>query len=190
VPGVKASVTTGTQLAGPEALARPSYRLVGLGSPNLESGSALLAGELGYTDGPFLDEQGFRRGAALGKLTMPWGPGTAHLTATYYAARWNQSGRIPETEVEAGRLDRFGSLDPTEVATPRAPAPRGATSWPTTAAAAGTSRPTRSATGSGSTRASPSSRATPRTAIRSSRPTRDSSTDSTGDTRACTPGAD
>jgi hypothetical protein len=36
------------------------------------------------------------------------------LTWMSYSGRWNASGQIPLREVEAGRLDRFGSIDPTE----------------------------------------------------------------------------
>ena len=114
VKGLETSATIGTELAGPERFERPTYRLVGMGSPALDTGSALLVAELGVTDGPFIDQQDFRRGAALGKLVSPWGPGEVRLGFNYYQARWNQSGQIPSNEVDAGRLDRFGSLDPTE----------------------------------------------------------------------------
>ena len=114
-PGTQLWLTGGAELAGPVAFERrPSYRLVGIGSPALESGSALVAAELGDSDGPFVDPQGFRRGATLLKWKRPVGDGELRLAGTFYAARWNQSGQIPIAEVAAGRLERFGSLDPTE----------------------------------------------------------------------------
>lgn len=39
---------------------------------------------------------------------------SASIAATSYGAGWSASGQVPLREVEAGRLDRFGSIDPTE----------------------------------------------------------------------------
>jgi outer membrane receptor protein involved in Fe transport len=114
VPGLAVWLTTGTELAGPVGFQRPSYRIVGMGSPQLAAGKALLAADIGYTDGPFLDQQNFRRTSALGKWTSSLGQGALTIATTFYAARWNQSGQIPATEVDEGRLDRFDALDPTE----------------------------------------------------------------------------
>lgn len=36
------------------------------------------------------------------------------MTGNFYGNRWNASGQIPLREVEAGRLDWFGSIDPNE----------------------------------------------------------------------------
>jgi outer membrane receptor protein involved in Fe transport len=112
--GVEARAQTGVELGGAVALERPSYRLVGLAAPRLGRARALVAAEAGYVDGPFLHEQDFRRAALLAKLRVPVGRGELALDATAYAADWNQSGQLPAAEIAAGRLDRFGSLDPTE----------------------------------------------------------------------------
>ncbi|HPH69021.1 MAG TPA: TonB-dependent receptor, partial [Kofleriaceae bacterium] len=104
----------GTQLAGPVAFDNPQYRLVTMASPEVGAGKALIAAELGYADGPFLNPQQFRRGTLLGKWQMPVGPGTLALDTNAYAARWNQSGQIPAAQVAAGRLDEFGAIDPSE----------------------------------------------------------------------------
>jgi hypothetical protein len=112
--GAMIAATSGVGLDGPERLARPSHRVVGMVSPELASGSALIAAEVGVTDGPFINRQDFRRGSLLGKWSHPIGDGTFTLTTTAYAARWNQSGQIPAAEVLAGRLDRFGAIDPSE----------------------------------------------------------------------------
>ncbi|MBK9035972.1 MAG: TonB-dependent receptor [Myxococcales bacterium] len=114
-PGTQVWLTGGGELAGPVAYERrPSYRLVGMGSPRLERGAALVAAEIGDSDGPFINPQAFRRGASLLKWTRPVGDGELHVAGTFYAARWNQSGQIPAAAVAAGRLDRFGASDPTE----------------------------------------------------------------------------
>ena len=104
----------GTQLAGPVQFKNPQYRLVSLVSPEVGKGKALIAAELGYADGPFINPQQFRRGKLLAKWQADVGPGTLSIDANAYASRWNQSGQIPAAEVAAGRLDEFGAIDPTE----------------------------------------------------------------------------
>lgn len=90
-------------------------RLVGMASPRLRDGDrTLLALQVGEADGPFDHPQGFRSGNALGKWSGALGPGTLQLETTWYRGTWHQSGQLPEREITAGRLDRFGSLDPTE----------------------------------------------------------------------------
>jgi outer membrane receptor protein involved in Fe transport len=113
-PGAEVWLTGGTELSGPVAMRRPTARLVGMASPPISGGAAVVAAEVGYTDGPFLAPQGFRRAHLFGKARHRLGGGELRGAATFYAARWRQSGQIPVAEVDAGRLDRFGSLDPTE----------------------------------------------------------------------------
>ncbi len=107
-------LTGGTELAGPVAGQRLSSRIVGMSTPRVGGGTALLAAEIGETDGPFIAPQGFKRGALYGKWKRTLGSGTLRTMASFYTASWHQSGQIPAGEVAAGRLDRFGSLDPTE----------------------------------------------------------------------------
>jgi hypothetical protein len=66
------------------------------------------------TDGPFLDQQNFRRYTTMARWTAPLGGGDLGVTFNAYGARWNQSGQVPAAEVAAGRLDRFDAIDPTE----------------------------------------------------------------------------
>lgn len=114
IPGAGIWLTSGTELGGPVAFDRPTSRLVGMASPEMPLGKTLVAAEIGTTDGPFLDQQNFQRYATLARWTAPLGGGEVGITLNSYGARWNQSGQIPAAEVAAGRLDRFGSLDPTE----------------------------------------------------------------------------
>ena len=104
----------GTQLAGPVQFKNLQYRLVSMVSPAVGKSKALIAAELGYADGPFLNPQQFRRGKLLAKWQADVGPGTLSLDANAYTSRWNQSGQIPAAEVAAGRLNEFGAIDPTE----------------------------------------------------------------------------
>ncbi len=114
VEGVQLRAQTGLELGGAVAFERPSGRLVGLASPRLGRARTLLAAEVGHVDGPFLHEQDFRRAALLGRVQLPVGDGELNVDVTGYAADWNQSGQVPVAEIESGRLDPFGSLDPSE----------------------------------------------------------------------------
>ncbi len=114
VPASGVWLSGGSELRGPVALSRPTARLVGIANPSVGRGDALLAAELSTTDGPFTNEQNFHRLSTFAKLSHPLAGGDLQLSGTFYAAKWNQSGQVPSLEVAAGRLDRFGSLDPTE----------------------------------------------------------------------------
>ena len=84
-------------------------------SPTRTGARTLIAVESYFTDGPFLNSQNFRRFNGLAKLTVnPTPRSELALAVTHYSGSWNASGQIPLREVLAGRLDRFGSVDPSE----------------------------------------------------------------------------
>ncbi len=84
-------------------------------SPTRDRFRTFFAGEFYYTDGPYDFVNRNTRYNGLAKLTVdPSATSQLSLTFTQYYGRWNGSGQIPLREVEAGRLDRFGSLDPSE----------------------------------------------------------------------------
>lgn len=114
VPASGVWISGGTELAGPVSFRRPTARLVGIANPQLGRGDALLAVEASSTDGPFTNQQDFNRITTFGKVHQPLAGGDLQLSGTFYAAKWNQSGQVPSAEVNAGRLNRFDSLDPTE----------------------------------------------------------------------------
>ncbi|MBA3459541.1 MAG: TonB-dependent receptor [Deltaproteobacteria bacterium] len=90
-------------------------RIVGMASPKIrDDDKSLVAVELTESDGPFVHEQDFQHANALLKWRGRVGRGELRAQLTSYLARWNQSGQIPASEVAAGRLDRFGAIDPTE----------------------------------------------------------------------------
>lgn len=93
-----------------------TYRLLGMTAPVAADGwTSLFAGEAYFTNGPFQTGERYRRYNAFARLARSTGSrSTVALTATSYSGGWNGSGQLPEREVEAGNLDRFGSLDPTE----------------------------------------------------------------------------
>lgn len=84
-------------------------------SPRLGPVKTLLAAQARYTNGPFDNPERLAAYNGYGKFT--WEPTSASrlsLAVGGYQADWDASGQIPERLVEAGRLDRFGAIDPTE----------------------------------------------------------------------------
>ncbi|HWO18784.1 MAG TPA: TonB-dependent receptor [Kofleriaceae bacterium] len=95
-------------------LRRLRYQLVGMFSPELQRGTALLAGEIGIDDGPFVHPQRFRRGVLFGKWKRPLGDGTLSAALQLYSGRWFDSGSLPASAIAAGRLTPFSAADPTQ----------------------------------------------------------------------------
>ncbi|MGE0478340.1 MAG: TonB-dependent receptor [Nitrospirales bacterium] len=92
-----------------------TQRYLFMTSPFQERFRTLVAGEFYYTDGPYDFVNRNTRYNGLAKLTVePSARSELSLTFTQHYGRWNGSGQIPLREVEANRLDRFGSLDPSE----------------------------------------------------------------------------
>lgn len=84
-------------------------------SPTTGRVRTLMAAEGYLTDGPFASPNRHNRFNGLFKATLnPTARSELSLTGTHYQGRWNSSGQIPFREVAAGRLDRFGAIDPTE----------------------------------------------------------------------------
>jgi hypothetical protein len=118
VPGGGAVVrlTSGLEptLALRSRLRRLRYQLVGMFSPELQRGSALLATEIGIDDGPTVHPQRFRRGVLFGKWKRPLGDGTLTAILQLYSGRWFDSGTLPASQIAAGRLTPFSAADPTQ----------------------------------------------------------------------------
>jgi outer membrane receptor protein involved in Fe transport len=117
VDGPTLWISGGVPLAGPKALEQYNRRIVGMASPELRDATtdkSLVAVEIGDTDGPFENPQHFRQGNALAKWQGRAGPGELHLEASWYEAKWNASGQVPESAVTSGLISQFGSLDPSE----------------------------------------------------------------------------
>ncbi len=82
-------------------------------SPDWKNADAFLAYEGSHTDGPFLKPLDYRRDNLTANFTRRLS------NQRSFAVKWNagrnsfnSSGQIPLQEVAAGRLDRFGFLDP------------------------------------------------------------------------------
>ena len=111
-------ITSGTELTTPmlsSRVKRLRYRLVGLFSPELEKGSALLGAEVGIDDGPYVHPMRFRRGVVLGKWQRPIGDdGVLSTAITFYTGRWFDSGLLSRAAIAADRLTPFSAADPNQ----------------------------------------------------------------------------
>jgi outer membrane receptor protein involved in Fe transport len=92
-----------------------TYRGLVVASPKLEGWHPLVAAEFYGTDGPFQNGEDLQRYNIFAKLTREFSSRSSlSLALTSYGGGWRASGQIPLREVRAGRLDRFGTVDPTE----------------------------------------------------------------------------
>ncbi len=83
-------------------------------SPNWQRTDALVAYEGSYSNGPFIHPLGYRRDNFTGNLTRRISEKRqAALKFNNGRAHSDSSGQIPLDEVVAGRLDRFGAINPT-----------------------------------------------------------------------------
>ena len=87
-------------------------RLVAADSVSVGQGTLLWGGELQYQDGPWELEEDVEKVNALLKYTGHIGKFNTQFIATAYSNSWNSTDQIPLREVQAGRLSRFGFIDP------------------------------------------------------------------------------
>ncbi|MGE0133000.1 MAG: TonB-dependent receptor [Blastocatellales bacterium] len=82
-------------------------------SPELKNGKAIIAYEGSRTDGPFINPLNYKRDNITGNYIRNLG-GTKSIGFKFNLGRndFVSSGQIPLDEVYAGRLDRFGFIDP------------------------------------------------------------------------------
>jgi TonB family protein len=104
-------------LVGSPGHGQAGYRGLAIASPKLDGLplKATFAAEIGRTDGPFENPDGWDRYKLFNKLA--WAPSPASsvsVTEMSYAGNWNGSGQLPARAVDQGLLSRFGSLDPDE----------------------------------------------------------------------------
>ena len=85
-------------------------------SPKLEKGKAIVAYEGSRTDGPFINPLDYKRDNINGNYIRDLGgaesPKTLGFKFNFGRNDFTSSGQIPLDEVAAGRLDRFGFIDP------------------------------------------------------------------------------
>ena len=90
-----------------------SFRTFLAFSPQWKQTDSFLAYEGSRTDGPFQNPLRYRRDNFTGNYTRHFGDrDTISFKLNAGRSRFLSSGQLPLDEVEAGRLDRFGFLDP------------------------------------------------------------------------------
>jgi outer membrane receptor protein involved in Fe transport len=83
-------------------------------SPEIGSGTLLAALDLGRNDGPWKTPEDFRKWSGLLRYSQQGDDARWSVTAMGYEAKWNATDQVPLRAVNAGTLDRFGAVDPTD----------------------------------------------------------------------------
>jgi outer membrane cobalamin receptor len=90
-------------------------RVVVADSNELSRESSLLYGvETGHNDGPWINPENFRKTNALLRYSSNAENRRLSVTAMFYRADWDSTDQIPLRAVQAGQLDRFGAIDPSD----------------------------------------------------------------------------
>jgi hypothetical protein len=89
-------------------------RLFVAASPKVGIGNLLYAVELYHDNGPFVNPDDYKKANAV----LRWSETTAttnfNVTAWAYRGDFNSTDQIPQRLVDAGLLNRFGAVDPTD----------------------------------------------------------------------------
>lgn len=84
-------------------------------SPRIGQDATLLAAfDLFHNDGPWVHPDDYRKVNGLLRYSRGTAAQGFSVTAMGYDGRWNSTDQIPARSVEAGLVDRFGALDPTD----------------------------------------------------------------------------
>jgi len=84
------------------------------GNAKAASGNFVYAVEGATNDGPWTNPERFRRTNAVLRYSQDNAGERQSITAMAYSARWNATDQIPQRAVDAGLVDRFGAIDPTD----------------------------------------------------------------------------
>ena len=84
------------------------------GNRSIEGGNLLGALELGRDDGPWQNPEKLRKVNGVLRYARGDDKNGFTLTGMAYASRWNSTDQIPLRALDAGRIDRFGAVDPTD----------------------------------------------------------------------------
>jgi outer membrane receptor protein involved in Fe transport len=85
-----------------------------MGSTSLGSGTLLGAGEVYHNDGPFDVPDDYKRLNGVLRYRSGTDRDFWTLTAMAYSGKWTSTDQVPQRAIDAGLIDRFGSLNPTD----------------------------------------------------------------------------
>jgi len=92
-----------------------TWRGLFIAAPEVEGWEPVIAAQVYGTNGPFENAERLQRFSLFTQVTRALSERSwLSVTLTSYGSGWNASGQVPLREVSAGRLDRFGFIDPTE----------------------------------------------------------------------------
>ncbi|WP_095988822.1 TonB-dependent receptor [Cystobacter fuscus] len=92
-----------------------TWRGMFVAAPDVEGWSPVVAGQVYGTNGPFLNPEKLERYSLFTKVTRDLSERSSlSLAITSYGSGWNASGQIPLRAVNAGLLDRFGTVNDAE----------------------------------------------------------------------------
>lgn len=89
------------------------YDALAAGSRAVGGGDLLIAGRARYADGPWVSPENSALATALAKFSRGTGASGYAVTALAYHADWDATDQVAQRAVEAGIIDRLGTLDPT-----------------------------------------------------------------------------
>jgi hypothetical protein len=89
-------------------------RMLAAGSTATGAGNLLAAIELARNDGPWQHPEDLRRWSGMARLSRGDAAEGWSVTAMGYGSRWNATDQVPRRALDAGLIERFGTLDATD----------------------------------------------------------------------------
>ena len=89
-------------------------RFLGAVSPKVGDGHLLAALEIGHTDGPWQRPDDYQKTNAVVRYSRGTANNGFSLTGMGYWADWRSTDQVPQRAVDAGLIDRFGLIDPSD----------------------------------------------------------------------------
>lgn len=84
------------------------------GSAGVGGGELLIGLDYALIDGPWQLEENYRKRNGLLRYSRDTAAGAFSITAQGYEGEWRSTDQIPLRAVDAGLIDRFGTVDPTD----------------------------------------------------------------------------
>jgi hypothetical protein len=89
-------------------------RVFGAASPRVRSGHMLVGFEAVHNDGPWTLPDNFQKLNGVVRYSRGDTRNGLSLTGMGYNADWSSTDQVPRRAIEAGRISRFGNIDPTD----------------------------------------------------------------------------
>ncbi|WP_097991012.1 TonB-dependent receptor [Methyloterricola oryzae] len=90
------------------------YRGVAANSNRIGRGDLLYGAEVNFFNGPWVQPEHSDKYNGMLRYTVDEGNWGGSINGKIYHSRWTATNQIPEALVEQGRLDLYGTMDPTD----------------------------------------------------------------------------